>query len=346
MKNYMNPTFILAGAMLTASSYLSAGDTVPVATDPVGYVTTTTPSGDDSVIGLSLARATAFTSAVDSVTGAEVFVTVTLTADAYNNTHYALATSGANAGQWSEIVDTGESSITTAEVLLAATDTFDVVPFWTLATAFPSGAGVGASANPSSPTSLVLVNDLNAAGTNLSAGAAYLYFAGPSPAAGFYSTTFEPSNDVRLSPETYVTIRNSTGSDVDTVVTGSVPVDVVGTTVVGVAGAAQDNQLVNPYPSGITLAGSGLTDVVEASPNPSSPLDLVLVYDNASTGTNISPTGAYLYFAGPSPSAGWYSTTFAPSDNVVIPAGGAFVVRKGAGNDETLTWNPPVPYAL
>ena len=33
-------------------------------------------------------------------------------------------------------------------------------------------------------------------------------------------------------------------------------------------------------------------------------------------------------------------------DNVEIPAGGAFIVRKGSGNDETLAWNPTLPYTL
>ena len=198
-----------------------------VTTDPVGYVTTTTPTGDDALIGLPLVQATAFAGAAVSVDGAEVTVAATLVVDAYNNTHYALATSGANAGQWSAVVTTAANSITTADVLLAAADTFDVIPFWTLVTAFPGGEGIGASANPNAPTTTVSMNNLNAAGINLSSAATYFYF----------------------------------------------------------------------------VAG---------------------------------PEGA-----------GWYQTgTFAFSNTVEIPAGGAFVVRKGAGGDETLTWNPPVPYTL
>ena len=334
---------LLSGAALLSVSSLAAQTAT---TAPVGYVTTTTPTGDDTQIGVPLAQAAALSGVADSVSDAVVTVSATLVANAYDNTHYVLATSGANAGQWSEVVATAVNSITTAEVLLASTDTFVVIPFWTLATAFPGGAGIAASANPSIPSSLILVNDLTAAGINLAPTGAYLYFAGPSPAPGFYSTTFTPSDDVRLTPETFVTIRNQSGSSIDSTFSGTVATSVVGTTVVGVAGAAQDNLLVNPYPAPITLANSGLTNVVESSPNPSIPLDLVLIYDTSVVGVNQAPTGTYLHYAGPSPAAGWYSTTFQASDNVEIPAGGAFIVRKGSGNDETLAWNPTLPYTL
>ena len=320
-----------------------------VTTDPVGYVSTTTPTGDDALIGLPLTQAIVFAGVADSVSGAQVSVSATLTLDAYNNTHYVLVTSGANAGQWSEVIATAVDSITTAEVLLAATDTFDVVPFWTLATAFPGGAGVGASANPNVPSTTILLNDLNASGVNLSAGSVYFYFAGPSPAAGFYQTgPFADGNNVRLSPETYVTIRNNSGSDLSTVVTGFVPADVVGTTVIGVLSAGQDNQVVNPYPAAMTLATSGLTDVVAPAANPNVPTDTVLIFDPENTsGQNLSAGSVYFYFAGPSPSAGWYQTgSFADGNNVEIPAGGAFIIRKGAGDDEVIAWNPPVPYSL
>jgi uncharacterized protein (TIGR02597 family) len=344
MKITLKTLSVLSGAAFFTLTSLSA-----VETDPVGYVTTTTPNGDDALIGLPLTQPPAFTGAASGVSGAVVSVTSTLVADAYNNTHYLLATAGANAGQWSEVIDTNTNSITTSEIILAASDTFKIIPFWTLATAFPGGAGVGASANPQSPSTTVLLNDLNASGTNLSAASAYFYFAGPTPAAGWYKTgNFTDGNDIRLSPETYVTIRNNSGFSLSTVVTGTVPTVVVGTTVIAVLAAAQDNQLVNPYPAALTLAASGLTDVVAPAANPQSPTDTVLVYDAENTsGQNISAAAAYFYFAGPTPAAGWYKTgNFTDGNNVEIPAGGAFIIRKGVGDDEVLVWNPPVPYIL
>lgn len=346
MNNPIKNIALLSGAALLTLSNLGA-----VQTDPVGFVTTNTPAGDDALIGLPLTQAPALAGAADSVAGAVVTVTATLVVDAYNNTHYALATSGANAGQWSEVTDTDTNTFTTAEALLAAADTFQIVPFWTLATAFPDGEGIGENADPFNPTTTVSVNDLSAVGVNLSTAATYFYFPGPTPvAAGWYQTgSFAASNGVRLSPDTYLTIRNSGDSALSTVTAGSVPTAVVGTTVIGLTAESQDNQLANPYPAPLVLSASGLTDVVAPAADPFNPLDTVLIYDiEGTSGQNISAAATYFYFAGPTPvPAGWYQTgTFAESDAVEIPAGGAFVVRKGAGDDEELEWNPPIPYSL
>ena len=60
-------------------------------------------------------------------------------------------TSGTLAGNWYEVTAAANNSITVAEDLaaagLAAADTFQVTPFWTLDTLFPSGGGVPASAD-------------------------------------------------------------------------------------------------------------------------------------------------------------------------------------------------------
>ena len=336
-------------SLLSVASFFVLSSLSAVQTDPVGYVTTTTPSGDDSLIGLPLTQTISFTGVTDSATGAVATVSSTLVLDAYNNTHYALATSGANAGQWSEILDTAVNSIETSEVLLSASDTFDIIPFWTLATAFPGGDGIGASSDPYNPSTTVSLNNLNAAGTNLSPASTFFYFAGTTPTAGWYQTgSLGLSDDIPLSPETYITIRNNSASSLVTIVAGTVPTNVTGTTVEGIASAAQDSQLVNPYPADLALATSGLTDVIAPAADPYNPLDTVSIYDIENTsGQNISAAKTYFYFAGPTPAAGWYQTgSLAASDAVKIPGGGAFVVRKGLGDNEVLEWNPPLPYSL
>ena len=344
------PTLLLAVASLI---FFGAGfsnlNAQSVSTDPVGYTTTNVPAGDDALFGISLTQGTELSGAASGVSGASFDVESTLTVDQFNNTHYVLATSGSNAGQWSEVVDTTTSSIETADSLLANDDTFLVIPFWTLSTLFVDGGGVGASADPFNPTGLVLLNDLAAVGENLSPAAAYFYSStGPSGAGWYRNGDFQFSDDVAIAPGTYITVRNSTLESMSIIVSGVVPVDIVGSEIAGLSAQNQDNQVVNPYPTTLTLANSGLTDVVGAAADPFNPDDLVLVFDSeGSSGQNISPSNAYFYSAAGPSGAGWYRNgDFQFSNDVELPAGGAFIIRKGADSDQILSWNPPVPYSL
>jgi len=346
----MKKTSLLVASALLASSALFAQDSVT--SNVVGYITTTTPAGDDNILGASLTQAPVFEGASTDVTGAVITVASTFTADAYNNTHYALATSGTNAGQWSEIVDTSANTITTADPLISTGDSVKVIPFWTLATLFPNGNGVGSNADPFNPTATVLINSATAEGTNLSAGAVYLHYAGGGGIpAGWYKTgDFASGDNVVITPDTYVTIRNSTSGSITTTITGTVPSDVVGSAIAANASSAQDNQMVNPYPAAMTLDSSDLTSVVSAAVDPFNPTDTVLIYDpENSSGINISAANVYLYYGGGGGiPAGWYQTgNFAASGSVEIPAQGAFIVRKGAdGVGATSAWNPALPYSL
>jgi len=197
----------------------------------------------------------------------------------------------------------------------------------------------------------VLLNNLTAAGVNLSSSASYFYHDGSSGflSAGWYqSGTLGASNSVALSPETYFTVRNQSGGDFDVIVSGAVPVDALGTTVSSET-FTQDNQLVNPYPSGLALDNSALVAVVNASSNVFSPGDTVVLFENTGTGINRSSVASYFYHDGTSGflSAGWYqSGSLAASGSVEIPAGGAFWIRKAAGSAQVAEWNPPVPYTL
>lgn len=339
-----NPSKLLA--LLATASFVATASFAQVTSDVVGYVTTTTPDGDDALIGASLTLPSALTGAAVSVSGAIITVSNTLVADEYNNTHYLLATSGSNAGQWSEIIDTTTSTITTAEELIAEADNFKVIPFWTLSTLFPLGSGVGVSTS-AVPVATVLLNNLNATGINKSASAAYFYFSDGSNDGWYNTTTFAQSDNVIVSPETYFTIRNNSGESVELVIAGTVPGDSIGTTITRSPDSQTDSQLVNPFPAAMTLAESGLSSVITPTTNPSAPADTVLVYDiESAVGQNISVSASYMYYVD-GINDGWYDTTsFAQSDNVSIPAGGAFIVRRSAGSAENAAWNPAPPYSL
>jgi uncharacterized protein (TIGR02597 family) len=342
--------------LLVVASLLSFSSLSAVETDPVGYVTTTAADGSDTFIGLSLTEAVALASSASDVTGSVVSTTSTLVEDAYNSTHYLLFTTGAQEGQWYEISDTTTSSVDLGEDVAAlgatASDEFKIIKFWTLGELLPSTSGFAVSTNAFVPVAEVLLNNLTAAGVNLSSSASYFYHDGSSGflSAGWHqSGTLAASNSIALSPETYFTVRNQSGSDFDIVVSGAVPVDVVGTTVSSET-FTQDNQLVNPYPSGLALDNSALASVVNASTNVFVPGDEVVLFENTGTGLNRSSVASYFYHDGSSGflGAGWYqSGSLAASGAVEIPAGGAFWIRKAAASGQEIAeWNPPVPYSL
>jgi len=347
---------LLSGAALLSVSSLTAQTAT---TAPVGYVTSTAADASDTFVGTVLSEQIALTSSASGVAGAVVSTASTLVEDAYNATHYVLFTTGAKDGQWYEVVDTTTNSVVletdVAALGVTTGDEFKVIKFWTLDTLFPSSSGFAVSVNPFSPVAQVLLNNLQATGINLSSASSYFYHDGSSVilsnTAGWYKTgALTSAGAVRLTPETYFTIRNQSGSDFDVVVSGSVPVEIVGTGVVSAA-SAQDNQLVNPYPSALSLDASGLTDVVTSSPNPFSPGDQVLLFANEGTGINRSSLASYFYHDGSSVilsnTAGWYQVgSLTASGAIEIPAGGAFWIRKAAASPSLAEWAPAVPYSL
>ena len=137
----------------------------------------------------------------------------------------------------------------------------------------------------------------------MSSASSYFYHDGSSAilaTAGWYKTgALSSAGAVRLTPETYLQFVINRDQTLIVVVSGSVPVEIVGTGVVSAA-SAQDNQLVNPYPAALSLDASGLTDVVTSSPNPFSPGDQVLLFANEGTGINRSSLASYFYHDGSS----------------------------------------------
>lgn len=363
-KTTLVPTLILAAALpLAASAATFTGD-------PVGYSTTTATDGADTLLGTPLYQATQLEDTISSIAAGVITATADLTgADYATEAHFALVTSGTDAGQFYTITANTATTITldlNGATGPAAADTYKVVPYWTLDTLFPAGAGVGASANPYAPSSVVFTNDLGATGVNLATSASYMYIDQATSDSNFLSGAgwYDATNPfgglvggTALSPETYVVIRNLSGADNDVVVSGEVPTDVVGTPVGRIGASAQDNKLVNPYPAAMTLNQSGLAaqGVVDPSSNPYAPGDQVFVF-GATTSTNPASSAAYMYIDQATSDsnflsgAGWYDATNPfgglVGDTVSIPAGAAFIVRKENGAAGTTNWNPPLPYSL
>ena len=341
-------------SLLAVASLFTFSSLTAVETDPVGYLTFTAADAADTKFGLPMEQAAVLATSVDSVISGTV--TVTVDASAASDSHYLQFSDGALAGQWFQVSSSSATSITVAEDLeslgAVVSDTFRVIPFWTLSTLF--GTDFPVSTDIFTPAAQVLGNDVLSVGVNKAPSSNYAYHDGSSfiIGAGWFdvSNPFAGSlDDQKLAPNTFITIRNQSGSDIALVLAGAVPTVALSTGVVADPSSANDNLVYNPYPADIQLSLSSLIDVVDVSTDIFTPLTQVVVYESF-TGLNPSPTANYAYHDGSSfiIGAGWFnvSNPFAGSaDTVTIPQGGAFIIRKGAGTSSGY-WTASLPYTL
>jgi uncharacterized protein (TIGR02597 family) len=337
-------------ALLLASIAVSGLHAQTTATtDPVGFVSYTVNANSDQKVGVPMTQASVFSGAATSVSGTSV---TTSGVPALSGKNLLLVTSGSSAGSWEEIASSTGTTVTLLAPIsgFANSDSFVIRPFWTLGSLFHNGGAVPISPDPENPRGLVLLNDLTAVGINPASGASYLYHDGSILPAGWYENgTFADANDTIVSPESFITVRNLTSSPVSLVFVGSVPVESSAIDVVRRPGGQQDNLVLNQFPSAVTLANSGLntSGAVTASPDPENPVDTLLVYSLSNTGLNPASSSSYLYHDGSILPAGWYENgSFADANDISIPAGGAIVIRKGAGSDQVTKFAPSLPYSL
>lgn len=351
MKKLPLLSILLSGAVVGLSTSLYG---TTVTTDPVGYVTFTAADSADTKFGLPMEQTALFATSAVSVTSG--VVTTSIDALSASSSHYLQFTSGALAGQWFQVSSSTTSSITVSENLQALGavdgDSFKVVPFWTLSTLF--GTDFPVSTDVFSPVAQVILNDVTTVGINKAPVYNYAYHDASSGfvGAGWFdvNSAFSGSqDDVLLAPNSFITIRNVSGSEFSLIVPGAVPTVQLSIAVVADPTAPNDNLVYNPYPVALQLSLSSLTDVVDVSTDVFTPTSQVIVYENF-TGLNPSPTANYAYHDASSGfvGAGWFDVNSAFSgskDTVTIPAGGAFIIRKGAGTDSGY-WTASLPYTL
>jgi uncharacterized protein (TIGR02597 family) len=345
--NILRPSIYALALASIATSGLQAQTTAT--TDPVGFVSYNVNAQSDQKIGVPMQQASSYNGVASSVNATTVQSTgmPALTGD-----NFLLVTSGAAAGQWEQISTSSAGQVTIASSITGfqANDTFVVKPFWTLNTLFPNGGAIPASSDPENPVAVVLFNVPGATGINQATGAAYLYHAGGVLPAGWYdANTFELADSVMVNPESFITVRNSTASPINISFVGSVPAAKTAIDVTSRSAGPQDNLVYNRFPADVTLSNSGLASsgAVSPSPDPENPTDTVLVYQTDSTGLNPASSATYIYHAGEILPAGWYNANdFESADTVSIPAGGAFIIRKPAGANSVISWNPALPYSL
>lgn len=333
-------------------------------TVPVGYLTIDVPANADTTITPSLTRSPLYTGASTGISADTVSVTG-ISDGAFaspNQACYLKVTSGPLAGAFFPItantsstitVDAGDSTL--QQLGFVNGNSFTVIPYWTLNTLFPDGAGVGGTSDALNPTSFVLESDYVGTGPNRASGKLFFYCTGDTELdlpAGWYDNA-DPFagtvNDTPIDPTIQYTVRSVAAASV--VVTGQVPATGAVSEIV-TAASDNDNYVAVPFPVDISLQESGLQSVIAATSDALNPTEYVFVYDDAATGFNKSAGAAYFYCSGDSEldlPAGWYDNAdpFAGVvTNKVLKAGRAFILRKAPSASGVLDWVAPLPYTL
>ncbi len=346
-----------------------------VTTDPVGFFTVDINANSDRAVALGLHRDPDIPSTtVTGVQGNVISISAQLTADQYvyvdgvqDDQFYLLVKDGTLAGRWYEITDNGTGDVTVNQGPysenvqtqgLVADTSVCIIPFWTLNTLFPDGAGLDANSAFFTPTNFVLLSSQTGQGTNLPFDKVYFYYDGTDNVqpAGWYDNGNpfggEPIEDTLVPPDSYLVVRNA-GSAKTITVEGAVP-----TTPSDVAlvtdNVQQDNQTVNPFPIPVSLNQLQLAQsgAVTAGSSVFSPVDFVLIYDQAQSGQNSFPSKVYFYHDGTDfvLPQGWYdnSNPFAGKvgDDKIIAPGASITIRKAASSPGLVNWEAPRPYTL
>lgn len=338
--NFMIPRKCLALALALAAlvgSALTSGAQTTVTTDPVGFTTIVCSGSSDTYVNLSLTNAPQFVGTVASVSGSQIVLSGTpgwtanqwvYVAGSQTSTYYALITgtgsgASARAGVSYTVVSSDTNSVTVnagGDALAAnvtAGTSLSIIAYATLNTLFPGGQGINGSPSFSlfSRQTDILIPDTTTAGVNLSAAADYYYYTGSSGWGPGWrrqgASTSSTQNDIPISPDTYIIVRNNTSLSSTITLVGNVPMTRLNTFIgTRAVGTAQDNQIGLLLSATTTLAGSNLYQsgafVGSSSFSLANRMDQLLVFDNTVTGFNQAATYGYFYYTGASSGGpGW-----------------------------------------
>ena len=175
---------IYSYALLAAFAAVGSASAVEAVTTPVGYMTIDVPASADTNFTPSLELPQVHSAASTSIAG-DVVGAAGLTSGAFvnggaNPKCYLQVTSGSLVGRTYPItandgttitVDGGATDLQTQG--FSSGNTFKVVPYWTLSTLLPGGAGVGSTSDALNPNSFVFTNENTVTGANRAITKAY-----------------------------------------------------------------------------------------------------------------------------------------------------------------------------
>jgi len=279
--------------------------------------------------------------------------------------YYVFLKSGTRVGMYYSVVsnaaasltvDTAGDDLTTA---IDSTTTLEVIPYDTLGSIFPAGAGVHPSSSHSFATrqSEVYLPDFSTVGKNLALTISYYYYSGAAglgPGWRKAGAAGVLANDDTLSPDSFFVVRHNIATNTALTFTGTVQMSELSTPVRTLAAATdQDNAVALPFATEITLAQSKLFEsgafAGSSSHGFAARQDEILVWDNTVTGKNKSANAIYYYYTGAAaPGPGWRKSGVAgtlANDDVISSSTKGIVIRKKAtAQPTTVLWSVRPPY--
>ena len=315
-----------------------------------GYNTTSVPPQTDVFVSLPFTRQPVGTFTVQGTTSTSIQVTTsTFTSNQFANAFYLRLISGAGKGRFSTITSNDASTLVLQDPTIltgvVATDTLQIVPHWTLATVFPDnfeGVSFSLSPNAFARTFEILIPRADV-GINKSASVTYFYQGGTWRTTTAATGNFD--NDV-LVPQRHFILRNrnSVASGKTVTFTTLGYIDPVAPAVRIHRDPIRDDLVVStglPLPTRLSrlhLGGFEAFQTTNAPLIPSNFRDLVLVYNNNTTGFNKAAQATYFF------SGGFWRSTAAPTTNAnedILPAGAAITIRKFQGTAADFFWTQP-----
>lgn len=357
-------------AVFLACAALSTQVFAQVSTPVVGFVTTSLAAGTDSIIAPQILRPSELSSTVSGVSSTSSQAILSLNGASltpnqfvYNSstqpkTYFVLVTGGNLTGTYFSISSNDSSSITINLDGLTASSSditsVEVRPCWTLKTLFPaSDANVSftpsASATQGNRRTQILFPDLIGTGVNRASSSTY-FFNNNASVQDWVSTTATSvkAGDTAIFPGGFVIHRNTGGSPVNLSVTlsGAVFVQPLTTYVATSTTTPTDTYVALPRPTDYTLSQLGLSNTSftqSTSKTQGGRRDTLLVINPSNTGVNPSASATYFRF-----NNDWYSTaaTANPTNNAVIPAGAAVIIRKVVSDGNDKAWSNTLNVSL
>ncbi len=333
-----------------------------------GRLTYVVPETSDVLLTVPFSKTPDGSFTVDSVSGGNVIncTGTPFAGTTYAGLHYVRITSGPAAGVWATITSNTASSLTLdlrgdAALLagVAGGHTFNVVGHQTLGTVFSDdleSIAFKKTTDPFNPGTQVLVPDEAAGGTELPK--ITFQYANDPALSGFAwrrvgANPFQSFNDYVLPPQKYFVVRNNGTTKLHYKAEGNIE-----TVTLGQYLATKDHAYDiptgtgRPTPVKLRELNLGGTAAFETTMNPFAPADQLLVFDNANPPTPPevpSPAHTFIYAPHPTNPAdlAWRRVGSNPAqswDDFELPAGSAFIIRKGAGSPGTALWNQVSPY--